>query len=424
MANSQAHPNQENASLEEQNQDLRARLQEAEDALRAIRSGEVDALVVYGKDGEHIYTLQGADFAYRVMVESIHEGAANISEDGTILYCNKRLAEMLDMPLETVLGTSFNHYLLDDEQEIFAELSRKGLEDYGRAEINLVCRSNSTTPVLVTASAAQVDGHRGISLVITDLTEQKQAAARERELQARLMEQREEERVHIARNLHDGPLQDLLGLSYLLQDMIAESQKSEEEKNLFEIRANILKLAGDLRGVCNDLRPPNTIRFGLSKAIRYHIHDFQERYPEIKVKLDLIDDGQMVPQNTATALYRIYQECMANVVRHAEASLLTVRLGLENQFLLLEVEDNGSGFTPPKDWSDLARGGHLGLVGMRERAEAAGGKLRIITELEVGTTIQVKVPLPQPETPDAQERPGPEKRINPAIDTKAKTPRG
>ena len=84
--------------------ELRARLREAEGTLDAIRSGHVDALVVYGKAGEQIFTLKGADHSYRRMVETMSEGAATVGPDGTILYGNGRLAEMLETPLERLIG--------------------------------------------------------------------------------------------------------------------------------------------------------------------------------------------------------------------------------------------------------------------------------------------------------------------------------
>src|SRR3954466_12760441 len=92
-------------------QDLRARLLEAEETLRAIRRGEVDALVVEGTRGEQIYTLRGADHSYRIFLEAMHEGAATLPAAGVILYCNRRLAEMVQAPLEDVIGSSPRRFL-------------------------------------------------------------------------------------------------------------------------------------------------------------------------------------------------------------------------------------------------------------------------------------------------------------------------
>lgn len=381
-------------AIQAENEALRSQLEEAQEALRAISTGEVDALVVYGEQGERIYTLQGADYAYRVMVESIHEGAANIKADGTILYCNKRLAEMVKQPLEKVLGTSFYQYLLPAQNEVFESLTQKGLESFARIELSLACGEGDPLPVLITASAAEVDGRRGVCLVVTDLTEQKQAMARERELQSHLMEQREKERVRIARNLHDGPLQDLISLSYSLEEIINTAKKAEGTENLGlpDVRAGILKLAGDLRNVCNELRPISTVRFGLSKAIQYQCDEIREKNSELEINLDLPKDSQSIPKDISTVLFRIFQESMNNIIRHAEANQVMVTLIQSESSVTMAVKDNGKGFTPPNDLIEFAREGHLGLVGMHERAEALGGTVRVYSEPSKGTTVQVVVP--------------------------------
>src|ERR1041385_4990399 len=90
--------------------DLRRRLEEAEETLRAIRSGEVDALVVSSPAGERVFVLRGADHAYRIIVEDMNEGAVTLSPDGTILYGNRRFADLAGRPLERVIGTSVLDY--------------------------------------------------------------------------------------------------------------------------------------------------------------------------------------------------------------------------------------------------------------------------------------------------------------------------
>src|SRR5690242_17900621 len=90
---------------------LRQRLAEAEETIEAIRSGEVDALVVGGADGEQIYTLRGADHPYRLLLQEMNEGAATLMADGTLLYCNKRFAEMLGAPLEKVIGLRLDEFV-------------------------------------------------------------------------------------------------------------------------------------------------------------------------------------------------------------------------------------------------------------------------------------------------------------------------
>src|SRR5512141_1474647 len=101
----------ENQRLRTERDELRLRLDEAEQALEAIRTGQAESLIVEGPDGPRIFSLEGADHSYRVLVEAMSEGAATFGEDGTVFYCNARFAEMLDAPLERVMGGAIERFI-------------------------------------------------------------------------------------------------------------------------------------------------------------------------------------------------------------------------------------------------------------------------------------------------------------------------
>jgi len=151
-------------------QDLRARLEEAEETLRAIRSGEVDALVVQGPKGEQVYTLKGADETYRVMVEAMTEGAVTFSPDGAILYCNARFAEFLKRPLEQTIGSPLQAYIAQGERRSFAGLMAQSREKAGRREITLQAADGTRLPVLFSTRPLKLDTAEAIAAVVTDLT--------------------------------------------------------------------------------------------------------------------------------------------------------------------------------------------------------------------------------------------------------------
>jgi PAS domain S-box-containing protein len=155
-------------------EDLRARLAEAEEVLRAIRNGEVDAVVVAGERGEQVYTLSGADRIYRQFIETMSEGAVTLSADGVILYCNVRLAEMLGRPLDQVLGSALrNHLSSADQQALDAILTQARTEPSGR-EISLKTSEGRLVPVYLSAFRLHSEGAEMVfCLVFTDLTEQK-----------------------------------------------------------------------------------------------------------------------------------------------------------------------------------------------------------------------------------------------------------
>ncbi len=152
---------------------LRVRLEEAEETIEAIRSGKVDALVVSGPCGEQIYTLHGADHSYRVLLEDMNEGAATLLADGSVLYCNRAFAEMLKMPIEKVIG--FSIYSLIDrlDRQAFEDLLRQGEHVKARAEIAFHLNDGTVVPAYCSVSTVQIDELSCLCLTATDLTEQK-----------------------------------------------------------------------------------------------------------------------------------------------------------------------------------------------------------------------------------------------------------
>jgi len=152
---------------------LRARLEEAEETIEAIRSGKVDALVVAGPRGEQIYTLHGADHSYRVLLEDMNEGAATLLADGSLLYCNKAFAEILKMPIEKVIGSSANDFVAPSDRQLFVDLLRSGEQANAKAEITFRPTDGIFVPVYCSISPVEIDEVRCLCLTATDLTDQK-----------------------------------------------------------------------------------------------------------------------------------------------------------------------------------------------------------------------------------------------------------
>jgi two-component system, NarL family, sensor kinase len=153
-----------------------------------------------------------------------------------------------------------------------------------------------------------------------------------------------------------------------------------------------LQVIQALRSISRELRPPALAPYGLEKAIRSHAETLQQAHPDLKVHLELDTDGQALPEGTRMALFRIYQTAITNVIRHARATQAEVRFNVDPEHVQLEIQDNGCGFQVPDRWIELARQGHMGLVGAAERAEAAGGKLQVESRPGKGSLIRVIVP--------------------------------
>jgi two-component system, chemotaxis family, CheB/CheR fusion protein len=153
-------------------EDLRARLLEAEETLQAIRRGEIDALVVAGTQGDQIFTLMGADHSYRIFLEEMHEGAATLSADGIILYCNRCFADIVGLPLEDIVGNSLFRFVREADRAELDSVLSEGRARSGKREMTFL-RGEETVPVYLSTSPLQLEEAEAICLVVTDLTEQK-----------------------------------------------------------------------------------------------------------------------------------------------------------------------------------------------------------------------------------------------------------
>ena len=218
-------------------------------------------------------------------------------------------------------------------------------------------------------------------------------------LHRHLIDNVEAERLRLAQDLHDGPIQDLYSISYQLKEMLHPSANGRTEvsaptvQEINSMLETTQQVIDQLRDICGELRPPTLIPFGLEKAIRSHIGTVQRADPGLQISLDLRVDDQELPEGLRLALFRIYQHAVSNVVRHAHAKHLRIYFGFDAEQAELAIKDDGIGFELLPQWEVLTRQGHFGLVGTAERVEAIGGQVWVDTSPQQGTEIRVRVPL-------------------------------
>lgn len=157
------------------NGELQDKLREAEETIDAIRSGAIDALVVSSPNGEQTFTLEGSDHAYRVLVESMKEGAVTVAADGTIFYCNTRFAEMLRKPIQQIVGSKVDQYLVETDRDTFKLMFKHGLSEAARGEVNLLASDETCLAVYVSINSLGIYDVPAVCMVVTDLTEQKRS---------------------------------------------------------------------------------------------------------------------------------------------------------------------------------------------------------------------------------------------------------
>ncbi|MHB0936809.1 MAG: PAS domain-containing sensor histidine kinase [Armatimonadota bacterium] len=413
--------------------ELLNRLAEAEETLRAIRNGEIDGLVVNGSNGDRVFTLEGADRPYRVMVEEMEEGAATISTHGVILYCNRRFAEMLHASHEQVLGATIANFLKADNQTLFTHLVEEcwcGRCAHG--EVELLAQDGTSVPVSVACGALPPEyGVESICLVVIDLTARKAAEeeilqlnqeletrvekrtaeleavlAEQRTAEALIRQQREElrglavqlsraqetERSRIARELHDRIGQQLTVLSLNLNMTISQLSDNVPPmvKTLLDKSLELVEMTGEsVRDVMANLRPPALDDYGLVAALRWH-GDELSRPTGLAIEVRATDADFRLSPEKEIALFRIVQEALINVVRHARATRIDITVSAVQDTIRIEVTDDGAGFDPHSSVR-LRETPGWGLLSMRERAEAIGARLEVTSAPGAGTTVRVEV---------------------------------
>jgi PAS domain S-box-containing protein len=238
----------------------------------------------------------------------------------------------------------------------------------------------------------------GSSKIARDITVQKraEAAIRETEIMQRLIDAQEAERHRIARDLHDHLGQQMTALRLKVASLIQNSGESVQQP-LLEIREMAFRMDRDIGYLSWQLRPMELEHFGLAAALRTFVYEWSDQsgIPAI-FEAGSADAALRLPETSETNLYRIVQEALNNVAKHAQATNVTVLLHRGAQGIVLIIEDDGIGFETRQNGSDPHKITGLGVVGMRERAALLKGTLEMESDPGKGTTILVRVPISQP----------------------------
>jgi len=214
--------------------------------------------------------------------------------------------------------------------------------------------------------------------------------------QRRLITEREDERKALSRELHDQIIQDMLSFNYRLEEIENVEDSPVLQKELTSIRLGIRNMVGELRQLCSDLRPPSIEHHGLSAAIDSLAHEWAERN-DIQVQVEIDPALGRLPETIELSVFRIVQEGLNNIRKHAAAR--HVRLSLQRTSsanLLVRLEDDGRGLPVPADLGALSISKHFGLVGISERVALLGGLMNIESAKGSGTILQVEIPSPYP----------------------------
>jgi PAS domain S-box-containing protein len=434
---------------------LRAKLEEAEQTLDAIRTGQIDALIVSGPAGERVFTLQGADHRYRRIVESMTEGAAIVSTEGTILYANNAFATLVAAPLDRVLGSPLRRYAPKDSLEAIDRLITEAQTGTATVDMTLLAGPETSVPVHISAANDGEVGQRGVCLIVTDLSSSlRDAEARKKELGAQLAEktralslaldQREQllwaekearalaesagvlKDEFLATLSHElrTPLNAILGWSRMLVAGTVPEQKKQHAL------ATIVRNASAQHQLIEDLLDVSRIVSGklrlsvepmdLAAVIDAAIDAVHPAADAKGVKLSShIDADAGVMRGDASRLQQVVWNLATNAVKFTpRGGSIALRLESESSIVRLTVADTGNGiaaeFLPyvfdrfrQEDGGITRRAGGLGL-GLsiaKQIVELHGGTMEVKSDgVGKGSTFVVELPLAPQRRPMAVER--------------------
>ncbi|MDX1428647.1 MAG: sensor histidine kinase [Rhodothermales bacterium] len=208
----------------------------------------------------------------------------------------------------------------------------------------------------------------------------------------RMLRIREAERSHLASELHDGPVQDVQRILRSDLSSLARLIPTSESDDLAALESTLRQIAGNLRDICTDLKPPVLAHFGLEKAVESVVRAFHLRNPDVHVEQRLTLGPDELPEESRLVLYRVLQEALTNIEKHADAGDVRIYLTRQGDWVHLSVEDDGRGFRNNRRPAKLEETGHFGISGMRQRVESVGGTLHIDSAPGNGTRISVHVP--------------------------------
>jgi signal transduction histidine kinase len=214
--------------------------------------------------------------------------------------------------------------------------------------------------------------------------------------QRRLLSEGEQERKHLARELHDQVIQDLISINFQLENVETEHKlPTTFAGELKDVRDGIRELVMELRQICGSLRPPTIDSLGLGAAIQSFTSEWGER---TGIKATLCVDTRLgrLPETIELSIFRIVQEGLNNVWRHAKASSVKIEVQHTSpRALMVRIEDDGMWFTESVDMANLSKSGHFGLLGISERVALLGGRMRLQRQPAGGSLLQVEIPHPR-----------------------------
>ncbi len=349
--------------------------------------------------------LRDSEERYRDLYENAPDMYHSVNKEGIITECNETGARMLGYRKEEIIGRPLSDFLTEEARKIhekeFPRLKNKRAHFDLEREFIRKDRSTFTASLNITTEVDNKGDLLKTKTIARDLTERRRleelqrSRAQLQSLSAYLESAREEEKKRIARQIHDELGHALTTLSLdlsWLNNRLSSVSNSLDTHSLMERTHAMADLIDStvqtVQRISSELIPGVLDHLGLAEAIKWQIDKFRER-TEIRYDIIIHDEKSRLDQRSAIAVFRIFQETLTNIIRHAEATEVKVILKEDNEFLTLEIQDNGKGI--PED--QISSPESVGLIGIRERARILGGSAVISGSSAEGTRVKVHIPV-------------------------------
>ena len=354
--------------LEKELDELRHQLEEAKETIEAIRTGQIDALVVHGSNGHQLYTLKSADQTYRFFIENMAEGAVTINQQGIILYSNSRFAKMANKPLSKVIGFPFEEFIASDSLQAYKQLFEKSWQSECKGEVNLI-DGGKPIPVQLSLTTIEIEKEISLSIILTDLTAQKNTQKQLRSNNEKL------EEINLALELSNHDLHQFASIaSHDLQEPLRKIQifsslmKDKENDLAPDIRKyldKIVESSGRMKNLIVDIlnysrlsanisRVENT---DLNEVVNEIIEDFELIINEKKATIR-VNDLPVINVKRGQ-IRQVFQNIISNALKFSkpgEPPLIEIfstsisqksfdaEQNEDGLFYLISIKDNGIGF--------------------------------------------------------------------------------
>lgn len=395
------------SDLKAEIKELKARWAESEETLNAIRRGEVDALVTSGPDGDQIFTLQGAETPYRILVEEMNQGALMVSPDGTILFANARFAGISKLTLEKIIGSSW--------QQFFTKERHSQLEGFLKAvdpaippeELQFQVADGSMCPVHLSLRSMSSSGVEGFSVIVTDLTERRRSENALQRISDALLEKNGQLEAFSYSISHDmrAPLRTMQGFGKILLEDYADKLEPVPKSHLERIvtaAQHLDRLIMDVLAYSRLSREQHQLTtFDLGKMV----HEMIETYPNLREA-----DIEVAPTFAAVrgykvALHQCISNLLGNAIKFVPAGVVPrVKVWTESMQgrVRLWVQDNGIGILPTDQQRIFAifsrlhtnadyEGTGIGLCMVKKAVEKMGGQVGVESQLGQGSRFWIEL---------------------------------